>query len=54
MYTQLFDILYRKGESSDGTMTVKLQNGELVKYFTRAQAEAGEAKDFQKLCLILL
>lgn len=48
MYTQLFDILYRKGESSDGTMTVKLQNGELVKYFTRAQAEAGEAKDFQK------
>lgn len=48
MYTQLFDILYRKGETSDGTATVKLQNGELVKYFTKEQVDNNEVEQFQK------
>ena len=46
MYTQLFDILYKKGENSDGTQTIKLQNGELVKFFTREESEVGDAKAY--------
>ena len=41
LYTQLFDILYRKGEHSAGTSTVKLANGELVRYFNEADTQAG-------------
>lgn len=33
LYTQLFDRLYYKGEHSAGTASVKLKNGDLVKYF---------------------
>jgi len=42
MYTQLFNILYTKGEKENlGTIDLKLQNGELVKHFTKAEVDAG-------------
>lgn len=42
LYTQLFDILYKTGaEGSLGSKILKLENGELVKYFPKAEVEAG-------------
>lgn len=46
LYTQLFDILYRKGEHSAGTSSVKLSNGELVRWFDNNQVQAGADNDF--------
>lgn len=46
LYTQLFDILYRKGEHSAGTSSVKLKNGELVHYFNDDAVAAGKDKDY--------
>jgi type IV secretory pathway TraG/TraD family ATPase VirD4 len=46
LYTQLFDILYRKGEHSAGTTSVKLQNNDLVKWFDQTGVEKGNDKEF--------
>lgn len=51
LYTQLFDILYRKGEHSAGTTSVKLANGELVKWFP--QDAVTEGKDQQFLSAVM-
>ena len=48
LYTQMFDILYNTGTESAGTETLKLPNGELVKYFDATQAEAGEPAEFKE------
>lgn len=42
LYTQLFDTLYQFGEKRvDGSKTLKLKNGELVKWFSKEDVEAG-------------
>lgn len=46
VYTQLFDILYRKGEHSAGTSSVKLANNELVKWFDATKTSAKENEAF--------
>lgn len=46
LYTQLFDILYRKGEHSAKTSTVKLATGELVRYFKEDEVTAEADKAF--------
>lgn len=46
LYTQLFDILYRKGEHSAGTSAVKLANGELVHSFTSDAVAVNADKDY--------
>lgn len=46
LYTQLFDILYRKGESSFGSSSIKLKNNELVQWFSKEEVANGEDKAF--------
>lgn len=46
LYTQLFDILYRKGESSLGSASVKLRNNELVQWFSKEEVAEGKDKAF--------
>lgn len=46
LYTQAFDILYRKGEHSAGTSTVKLANGELVRYFKHEDVKTEADRTF--------
>ena len=46
LYTQLFDILYRKGEHSAGTASVKLANNELVHWFNEADTAAGKPEEY--------
>lgn len=49
LYTQLFDTLYQFGEKKvDGSKTLKLQNGELVKWFSKEEVAAGGIDDVVK------
>lgn len=46
LYTQLFDTLYQFGEKKiDGSKTLKLKNGELVKWFSREDVAEGNVED---------
>ncbi len=46
IYTQLFDILYTKGEVEiPGSKDFKLASGELVRHFSREEVEAGTADE---------
>lgn len=50
LYTQLFDILYQFGEKRvDGSKSLKLPNGELVKWFSREEVEEGGIDDKIKI-----
>ena len=44
MYTQLFDVLYRFGETDmDGSKYITLQNSELVRWFSRKEIEENKS-----------
>ena len=49
LYTQLFDILYRKGETQiAGSKTLKMPNGDIMKFFRREEVERGIDQEVEK------
>ena len=47
LYTQLFDILYKNGETkSAGSKDIKLANGELVKHFSKEEVNDGAVEAY--------